>query len=172
VGWIAATAVERKLNRTRKKRKRHYLLSLCSSWKVRSIERVAKVASQLPQWLLLRLPIHLVVEETRCDKRLVESASSTGAPPKMWERAPFVSPDQKKGLNLRSAKADLEMRREVIDQRYFAIRNQLKLVGDDLRLRGVCAGRKKEYAEDGRRSVVKSKNRRKEASHSKYLMFI
>ena len=57
------------------------------------MERIAKVASELPQWLLLRLPIHLVLVK-RLDATEVKSASSTGAPPKMWERAPFVSPDQ------------------------------------------------------------------------------
>jgi hypothetical protein len=74
-----------------KRRGFRYIFGLLSELRVHAVQGVPETAGQLPQWLILRVPIHFGVVESR----LVAATGrakvivAQGAPLRMWERAPL-----------------------------------------------------------------------------------
>lgn len=78
-----------------------YIFGLFAELRVPAVQRVPEAAGQLPQWLILRLPIHVEAVRSRLVAATVRAKVSVaqGAPPRMWERAPLAdAPDR--GTNL------------------------------------------------------------------------
>jgi hypothetical protein len=74
-----------------KRRGIKYIFGLLSQLRVHAVQGVPETAGQLPQWLILRLPIHVGAVQSRLVAATVGAKVivAQGAPPRMWERAPL-----------------------------------------------------------------------------------